>query len=152
MRLARMLPKGTVYAVDTEPDMVKHLAERAKLINPSKATDFGHGTPPRGGTILLTAADESGMMVSLIQSNYLGFGSGIVIPGTGISVQDRGACFTLEKGHPNQVGGGKRPYHTIIPGMVARDGRPFTTGVMRMITRSLASMSDSDPNVLTPIV
>ena len=97
-----------------------YLAERAKLVDPSRAQDFKHGTPPRGGTILLTAADESGMMVSLIQSNYLGFGSGVVIPGTGISMQDRGACFTLEKGHPNEVAGGKRPYHTIIPAFVTR--------------------------------
>ena len=108
-----------------------YLAERAKLINPSKATDFGHGTPPRGGTILLTAADESGMMVSLIQSNYLGFGSGIVVRGTGISLQDRGACFTLEKGHPNEVAGGKRPYHTIIPAFVTQGDRPVMAyGVM----------------------
>lgn len=99
-----------------------YLAERAKLINPSRATNFEHGTPPRGGTILLTAADESGMMVSHIQSNYLGFGSGIVVPGTGIALQDRGACFTLEKGHPNEVAGGKRPYHTIIPAFVTKSG------------------------------
>ena len=102
-----------------------YLAGRAKLIDTSRAQDFGHGTPPRGGTILLTAADESGMMVSLIQSNYLGFGSGIVIPGTGISLQDRGACFSLEKGHPNEIAGGKRPYHTIIPAFVTR---PATDG------------------------
>ena len=99
-----------------------YLAGRAKLINPTKAQDHPHGTPPRGGTILLTAADASGMMVSLIQSNYLGFGSGVVVPGTGISLQDRGACFTLEKGHPNEVAGGKRPYHTIIPAFVTRPG------------------------------
>ena len=108
-----------------------YLAERAKLINPSKAQDFGFGTPPHGGTILLTAADEAGMMVTLIQSNYLGFGSGIVVPGTGVALQDRGACFTLEKGHPNEVAGGKRPYHTIIPAFVTKDDRPVMAyGVM----------------------
>ena len=110
-------------AMDVDPRQLLdagYLAGRAKLIHPTKAQDFKHGVPPRGGTILLTAADASGTMVSLIQSNYLGFGSGVVIPGTGISMQDRGACFTLEKGHPNEVAGGKRPYHTIIPAFVTR--------------------------------
>ena len=97
-----------------------YLAERAKLIHPTKAQDPGPGLPPHGGTILLTAADASGTMVSYIQSNYEGFGSGIVIPGTGISMQNRGACFVLDKGHPNEIGASKRPYHTIIPAMVTR--------------------------------
>jgi gamma-glutamyltranspeptidase/glutathione hydrolase len=100
----------------------RYLAARAKLIHPSKAADPQHGTPPRGGTILLTAADAEGTMVTLIQSNYQGFGSGVVIPGTGIAMQNRGACFTLEKGRPNQVAGAKRPYHTIIPAFVTRPG------------------------------
>ena len=92
-----------------------YLSERAKLLDPSKAQDPNWGTPKPGGTILLTAADASGMMVSYIQSNYEGFGSGIAVPGTGIAFQNRGACFTLEPNHPNQIAGGKRPYHTIIP-------------------------------------
>ncbi|MCI0629576.1 MAG: gamma-glutamyltransferase family protein, partial [Phycisphaerales bacterium] len=95
-----------------------YLEERARLIDPAKAQDFQHGEPKPGGTILLCTADAAGNMVSLIQSNYEGFGSGIVIPGTGIAMQNRGACFTLEKGHPNEVAGGKRPHHTIIPGFV----------------------------------
>jgi gamma-glutamyltranspeptidase/glutathione hydrolase len=99
-----------------------YLAERAKLIDPMIAKDPAYGSPKPGGTILLVAADSSGMMVSFIQSNYEGFGSGIVVPGTGIHLQNRGACFTLEEGHPNRVGGGKRPYHTIIPGFVTRAG------------------------------
>ena len=108
-----------------------YLASRAKLIDRRRAQDFRHGMPPPGGTVYLTAADESGMMVSLIQSNYMGFGSGIVVPGTGISLQNRGTGFSLEAGHPNIVGGGKRPYHTIIPGFVTRDGQPYCSfGVM----------------------
>jgi gamma-glutamyltranspeptidase / glutathione hydrolase len=82
-------------------------------------------------TVYLTTADADGMMVSMIQSNYRGFGAGIVPPGTGISLQNRGSGFTLEPGHPNQVGGGKRPYHTIIPGFVMAAGKPLMSfGVM----------------------
>ncbi len=111
-----------------DPDYV---AKRARLIDPRRAQDFGPGEPPRGGTVYLCAADESGMMVSLIQSNYMGFGSGVVVPGTGISLQNRGAGFVLKPGHPNEIGGGKRPYHTIIPGFVTRDGLPYAAfGVM----------------------
>jgi gamma-glutamyltranspeptidase/glutathione hydrolase len=101
-----------------------YLCERAKQIDMQRAQDFGHGTPPRGGTVYLTAADAEGMMVSLIQSNFAGFGSGVVVPGTGISLQNRGSGFVLDEGHPNRVGPRKRPYHTIIPGFVTRDGAP----------------------------
>jgi gamma-glutamyltranspeptidase/glutathione hydrolase len=80
--------------------------------------------PPWGGTVYVAAADDSGMVVSLIQSNFVGFGSGIVVPGTGISLHNRGAGFTLQPGHPNQVDGGKRPLHTIIPALITRHGRP----------------------------
>jgi gamma-glutamyltranspeptidase/glutathione hydrolase len=116
-----------------------YLAERARLIDPARASDFTHGVPHRfvrpGGTIYLTTADESGMMVSLIQSNYMGFGSGVVVPGTGISLQNRGAGFSLDPTHPNVVAGGKRPFHTIIPGFLTRtvDGMPvpqMSFGVM----------------------
>jgi gamma-glutamyltranspeptidase/glutathione hydrolase len=82
-------------------------------------------------TVYLTVADENGMMVSFIQSNYMGFGSGVVIPETGIAMQNRGRGFTLEKGHPNQVDGGKRPYHTIIPAFVMKGEKPVMSfGVM----------------------
>jgi len=108
-----------------------YLAARAKLIDMKKAQPFAAGTPPRGGTVYLTAADASGMMVSMIQSNYMGFGSGVVVPGTGISLQNRGATFVLKDGHPNRVGPRKRPYQTIIPGFVTRDGKPVMSfGVM----------------------
>jgi gamma-glutamyltranspeptidase/glutathione hydrolase len=98
------------------------LAKLAAEIDPTRAQDFNHGPPKTGGTILLCTADADGNMVSLIQSNYQGFGSGIVIPGTGIAMHNRGACFTLEKGHVNEYAPAKLPYHTIIPGLlVARD-------------------------------
>ena len=70
-------------------------------------------------------ADANGMMVSFIQSNYSGFGSGVVVPGTGISMQNRGCGFTTEEGHQNQVAGGKRPFHTIIPGFAMKNGAPL---------------------------
>ncbi|HWH85053.1 MAG TPA: gamma-glutamyltransferase family protein [Burkholderiaceae bacterium] len=118
----------------TPPDLLSdaYLAERAKLIDPTRAQNFAHGTPPAGGTIYLTAADERGMMVSLIQSNYMGFGSGVVVPGTGVSLQNRGHGFTLDEAHPNVVAPGKRPFHTIIPGFLMKaDGRPqMSFGVM----------------------
>jgi len=108
-----------------------YLAQRAAKIDRKQARCFETGIPLDRGTVYLTAADADGMMVSFIQSNYMGFGSGVVVPETGISLQNRGYGFTLEKGHPNQVDGGKRPYHTIIPGFVTRDGRPLMSfGVM----------------------
>ncbi|MEJ5310911.1 MAG: gamma-glutamyltransferase family protein [Anaerolineae bacterium] len=107
------------------------LAERARQIRMDAAQFPTSTLPTDHGTVYLTAADASGIMVSYIQSNYMGFGSGIVIPGTGISLQNRGAGFRLEAGHPNRVAGGKRPYHTIIPGFVTREGQPVMSfGVM----------------------
>jgi gamma-glutamyltranspeptidase/glutathione hydrolase len=108
-----------------------YLNSRAKLIDMKKAQPFAAGTPPTGGPVYLTAADASGMMVSMIQSNYMGFGSGVVVPGTGISLQNRGATFVLKEGHPNRVGPNKRPYQTIIPGFVTKGGKPVMSfGVM----------------------
>ena len=89
-----------------------YLRERASLIDRDRAQNFGPGAPPRGGTVYVAAADAGGMMVSLIQSNYMGFGSGVVVPGTGISLQNRGTGFSLEHDHPNEVAGRKRPFHT----------------------------------------
>jgi len=108
-----------------------YLAERAKLIDPKRAQRFSAGHAPRGGTIYLTAADERGMMVSFIQSNYMGFGSGVVVPGWGLSMQNRGHGFSLDPKSPNVVAPGKRPFHTIIPAFLTKDGRPqMSFGVM----------------------
>ena len=101
-----------------------YLASRAKLIDLNRAQDFGTGLTPKGGTIYLTAADENGMMVSFIQSNYMGFGSGIVVPGYGLSLQNRGHGFSLDPASDNCVGPAKRPFHTIIPAFLTKDGQP----------------------------
>jgi gamma-glutamyltranspeptidase / glutathione hydrolase len=86
---------------------------------------------PDHGTVYAALADRDGRMVSLIQSNYMGFGSGVVVPGTGISLQNRGVGFSLEPGHPNVVAGGVRPYHTIMPGMLLEAGAArMSFGVM----------------------
>ena len=111
-----------------------YLASRAALIDMKKAQDVRAGNPGdphrRGGTIYLTAADENGMMVSFIQSNYMGFGSGCVEPEFGISLQNRGYGFSLQPG-PNQVAPGKRPFHTIIPAFLTQGGQPVMSfGVM----------------------
>jgi gamma-glutamyltranspeptidase/glutathione hydrolase len=119
-----MKPVRPEHLLDRE-----YLKSRAKLIDPKRAQDFGPGAPPKGGTVYLTAADASGMMVSFIQSNYMGFGSGVVVDG--ISMQNRGGTFVLQDGHPNGVGPRKRPYQTIIPGFVTRNGKPVMSfGVM----------------------
>jgi gamma-glutamyltranspeptidase/glutathione hydrolase len=118
--------------MDVRPGMLldkEYLKARSRLIDAKRAQSFGPGTPPKGGTVYLTAADASGMMVSYIQSNYMGFGSGVVVDG--VSLQNRAATFVLQSGHPNCVGPRKRPYQTIIPGFVTKDGAPVMSfGVM----------------------
>ena len=109
----------------------EYLEARASLIDMTSAGNPGHGKTKDSGTVNLTTADASGMMVSYIQSNYDSFGSGIVIPGTGIALHNRGTDFSLQEGHPNQIGGGKRPFHTIIPAFLTQDGKPLMSfGVM----------------------
>ncbi len=107
-----------------------YAAKRRKLIG-NTALPPAAGTPLKGGTVYLAVADGDGNMVSFIQSNFRGFGSGLVVPGTGISLHNRGYSFSLDKSHDNCIAPMKRPYHTIIPGFLTRDGRaigPF--GVM----------------------
>lgn len=105
-----------------------YAAERRRLINPGRAArtyDAGHPALKDGDTIYLCTADAEGNMVSLIQSNYRGMGSGITVPGLGFTFQDRGELFTLEPGHANVYAPGKRPFQTIIPGFVLKDGSPW---------------------------
>lgn len=110
----------------------KYADERRKLIHPERsASIYEAGILEAGNTIYLTTADQWGNMVSLIQSNYRGMGSGMVPPGLGFVLQDRGELFTLEGGHNNSYQPGKRPFHTIIPAFITKDGRPYVSfGVM----------------------
>ena len=111
-----------------------YLQSRARLIDPRRAQDFGAGNPVKGGTIYLSAADENGMMVSFIQSNYMGFGSGCVEPTYGVSLQNRGHGFAVRadgRNPANVVAPGKRPFHTIIPAFLTQGGQPVMSfGVM----------------------
>jgi gamma-glutamyltranspeptidase/glutathione hydrolase len=111
----------------------KYAAERRELISDRSANRVkpGMGILEDGDTVYLTAADDEGNMVSLIQSNYRGLGSGVVVPGLGFVFQDRGELFSMDKNHRNAYEPGKRPFHTIIPAFVMKDGKPFMSfGVM----------------------
>src|SRR2546428_11450555 len=111
-----------------------YATERRKLIDPDHAAKKGEAGSPaldHGDTIYLCTADDEGNMVSLIQSNYRGMGSGIVVPGLGFMFKDRGQLFSMESGHANVYAPGKRPFHTIITGFVMKDRKPWLTfGVM----------------------
>ena len=141
---AMKLAFADVYRYVAEPSAMEvtpaqmldpsYLKRRAQLIDMKRAQDFGAGNPVKGGTIYLSAADENGMMVSFIQSNYMGFGSGCVEPHFGISLQNRGHGFSLDAhglNPANLVAPGKRPFHTIIPAFLSKDGQPaMSYGVM----------------------
>jgi gamma-glutamyltranspeptidase/glutathione hydrolase len=113
---------------------------RAKHINPLKSSISDNaGSLKDGDTIYLTTADKEGNMVSLIQSNYRGMGSGMVPPGLGFMIQNRGELFSLDKDHANSLVGGKRPFHTIIPAFITKDNKPFISfGVMGGATQPQA--------------
>ncbi len=119
------IPVGTLISK-------KYADERRKLIDPEKAAkSYEAGFTEAGNTIYLTTADQWGNMVSLIQSNYRGMGSGMVPPGLGFVLQDRGELFTLEEDQNNTYQPGKRPFHTIIPAFITKDGKPYISfGVM----------------------
>jgi gamma-glutamyltranspeptidase/glutathione hydrolase len=112
----------------------KYAAERRKLIDPNhaaKQVEAGNPALDQGDTIYMCTADDEGNMVSLIQSNYRGMGSGIVVPGLGFMFQDRGELFSMDPTHANVYAPGKRPFHTIIPGFVMKDSKPWEAfGVM----------------------
>lgn len=110
----------------------KYASERRKLIDPAKAAKiYDPGKIEAGNTIYMTVADQFGNMVSLIQSNYRGMGSGMCPTGLGFILQDRGEMFTLQEGHNNVYAPGKRPFHTIIPAFITKDGKPLISfGVM----------------------
>jgi gamma-glutamyltranspeptidase/glutathione hydrolase len=137
---AMKLAFADVYAHVADPESMSMRVEQ--LLDPERLASLAAsirrdkagssiGAPAPSGTVYLTAADARGTMVSYIQSNYMGFGSGLVVPGTGISLQNRGAGFVIDPAHPNCVGPGKRPFHTIIPSFVTRgDGAVMSFGVM----------------------
>ncbi|MEM7165932.1 MAG: gamma-glutamyltransferase [Planctomycetota bacterium] len=112
----------------------EYAAKRRKLIDPKKASQqlpAGDLKLENGDTIYLSVADSAGNMVSLIQSNYRGMGSGMTPPGLGFILQDRGELFALDENHQNVYAPGKRPFHTIIPAFVTREGKPWLSfGVM----------------------
>ncbi len=140
---AKKLAFADRAALYADPDFVKtpvaeliskdYANQRRKLINPdrtAKSVDAGAALN-HGDTIYMTVADANGMMVSLIQSNYRGMGSGMAPPGLGFILQDRGEQFVLKKGHPNSFEPGKRPFHTIIPAFITKNGQPWVSfGVM----------------------
>jgi gamma-glutamyltranspeptidase / glutathione hydrolase len=109
----------------------EHAASRRKLIDPHRALRNATTGLPRGGTVYLTVVDKDRNACSFINSIYYGFGSGVIVPGTGIVLQNRGALFSLDESHPNALAPGKRPFHTIIPAMAFKHGKLWSSfGVM----------------------
>jgi gamma-glutamyltranspeptidase/glutathione hydrolase len=131
---AMKLAFADAHAYVADPDLVpvptagllrRDYADRRRAEIGPTAADPKPGEPARGGTVYLCTADADGRMVSLIQSNFQGFGSFVAVPGYGFGLQNRGAGFSLDRDHPNLLAGGKRPFHTIIPGFLTRgDGEP----------------------------
>ncbi|MBD1909511.1 gamma-glutamyltransferase family protein [Leptolyngbya sp. FACHB-16] len=119
----RHVADPTHMAISVEQMLDKGYASDRRALIQDTAIPLANPGLPKGGTVYLAAADGE-LMVSLIQSNFEGFGSGILVPGTGIALHNRGSGFTLMANHPNQFAPGKRPFHTIIPGFLTRDGQP----------------------------
>src|SRR5690606_13662616 len=112
-----------------DPLSEQRIAAAAARIDLACAQDFSHAMPALAGTVYLAAGDDEGRMVSYIQSNYMGFGSGVVVPDTGVALQNRGAGFSLDPGSPARPAPGVRPFHTILPGfMRGEDGRIAAVG------------------------
>lgn len=109
----------------TEEFLSEHYAAKRRELITDKAILPEAGEPSSSGTIYLSAADNEGNMVSFIQSNYMGFGSGLVVPGTGITLQNRGYDFSMDPNHSNALAGGKKTFNTIIPGFLTKDNKPI---------------------------
>jgi gamma-glutamyltranspeptidase / glutathione hydrolase len=138
---AMKLAYADLYRYNADPRFAKipvkgllsqeYAKERAKLINPSKAAcDVGSGEPPSSDTTYLSVVDREGNIVSLIQSNYAAFGSGVTVRGMGFALQNRGALFSLDPSHPNVLAPRKRPFHTIIPAFMERGNQHIGFGIM----------------------
>ncbi|HKT23154.1 MAG TPA: gamma-glutamyltransferase [Terriglobales bacterium] len=130
-RLAKVPTQGLISK--------EYAAHRAKLIQSNKARcDYGPGTPPGSDTTYLTTVDRDGNIVSWINSNYSEFGSGVVVKGMGFPLQNRGALFVLEPGHPDILAGHKRPFHTIIPAFMEKGDQHIGFGIMGGYNQPLA--------------
>ncbi|MBV9435571.1 MAG: gamma-glutamyltransferase [Acidobacteria bacterium] len=138
--LQRYLADPRISKVPVEGLLSKqYAAERAKLIDPNKARcDYGAGKPEGSDTTYLTTVDRDGNIVSWINSNYSGFGSGVVVKGMGFPLQNRGGLFVLEPGHPNVLAGRKRPFHTIIPAFMEKGDQHIGFGIMGGFNQPLA--------------
>ena len=138
--LERYLADPRVSKVPTQALISKqYAAERAKQIDPDKARcDYGAGKPKGSDTTYLATVDREGNIVSWINSNYSGFGSGVVVRGMGFPLQNRGALFVLEPGHPNVLAGRKRPFHTIIPAFMEKGDQHIGFGIMGGFNQPLA--------------
>jgi gamma-glutamyltranspeptidase / glutathione hydrolase len=138
--LKRYLADPRLAKVPTQGLISKeYAAQRAKIIDPKKARcDYGPGMPPGSDTTYLTTVDRDGNIVSWINSNYSEFGSGVVVKGMGFPLQNRGALFVLEPGHPNILAGHKRPFHTIIPAFMEKGDQHIGFGIMGGYNQPLA--------------
>jgi len=117
-------PSAMRLSVQDLLDPAYHRA-RAGAVDGARAQAWTARPAAPGNTVYIAAADQQGRLVSFIQSNFQGFGSGVVVPEVGVSLLNRGSGFSLDPSHPNHVAGGKRPFHTILPAMLMRQGRPL---------------------------